>query len=83
MGAATGVSKLGLLAGEEGCDPIEDRLHATLHSTIEVVFDEELAAILARVTYSRLQGLVKGYRHGQRQRQFASANSPPPWAPRR
>ena len=83
MTDATGVSRLGLLACEEGCDPIEDRLRATLCSTSEAVLEEELAAVLARVTYSRLQGEVKGDRHGRRQRQFASANAPPPWASRR
>jgi len=40
-------------------------MRATLRSTIEAVFDEELAAFLGRLKYSRLQGQVKGYRHGQ------------------
>ena len=70
MTEATGVSKLGLLACEEGCDPIEDRLRASLRSTIEAVFDEELDAFLGRLRYSRAQGEVKGYRHGRRERQL-------------
>ena len=45
MTDATGVGKLGLLACEEGCDPIEDRLHATLRSTIEAVLEEELGCL--------------------------------------
>ncbi|MYG63552.1 MAG: IS256 family transposase [Synechococcus sp. SB0675_bin_7] len=72
MTEATGVSKLGLLACEEGCDPIEDRLRASLRTTIEAVFDEELDAFLGRLKYSRLQGEVKGYRHGRRERQLTT-----------
>ena len=72
MTEATGVSRLGLLACEEGCDPIEDRLGTTLHSTIEAVCNEELAAFLGRMTYSRLQGGVKGHRHGRRERQLTT-----------
>ena len=73
MTEATGVSKLGLLACEEGCDPIEDRLRASLRSTIEAVFDEELDAFLGRLKYSRAQGEVKGYRHGRPERQLTSS----------
>ena len=72
MTEATGVSKLGLLACEEGCDPIEDRLRASLCSAIEAVFDEELDAFLGRLKYGRGQGEVKGYRHGRRQRQLTT-----------
>ena len=72
MTDATGVGKLGLLACEEGCDPIEDRLPDTLRSTIEAVFDEELDAFLARLKDTRLQGEGKGYRHGRRQRQLTT-----------
>ena len=36
------------------------------------VFDEELAAFLARLKDSRLQGEVKGYRHGRRERQLTT-----------
>ena len=72
MTDATGVGKLGLLACEEGCDPIEDHLPATLRSTIEAVFDEELDAFLARLKDTRLQGEGKGYRHGRRQRQLTT-----------
>ena len=72
MTEATEGSRLGLLACEEGCDPIEERLRATLRATIEAVFDEELDAFLGRVRYARGQGEVKGYRHGRRQRQLTS-----------
>ena len=78
MTEATGVGRLGLLACEEGCDPIEDRLRATLRSTIEAVFDEELAAFLARLKDSRafrLRGRVTTMDGG-------SASLPPPWVPR-
>lgn len=72
MTETTGVDRLGLLACEEGCDPIEDHLRATLRSTIEAVFDEELDTFLGRLKYRRLQGEVKGYRHGRRERQLTS-----------
>ena len=46
MTQATEGSSLSLLAWEEGCDPLEDRRRATIRTTIEAVFDEELHAFL-------------------------------------
>ena len=59
-----------LLAFEEGFDPIEDRLRANIRGTIEAVFDEELNGFLGRLRYGRTAGAVKGYRHGNRDRQI-------------
>ena len=51
-------------------DPIEDRLRANIRGTIEAVFDEELNGFLGRLRYGRTAGAVKGYRHGNRDRQI-------------
>ena len=55
--------------GDAGCDPIEDRLRATVRATIEALFDEELDAYLGRIRYGRGGGTRKGYRHGRRERE--------------
>ncbi len=70
MTQITDTSKLALLACEEGFDPIEDRLRANIRGTIEAVFDEELNGFLGRLRYGRTAGAVKGYRHGNRDRQI-------------
>ena len=54
---------------DAGCDPIEDRLRATVRATIEALFDEELDAYLGRIRYGRGGGARKGYRHGRRARE--------------
>jgi len=78
MGEATGASRLSLLSCEEGCGPVEDRLRASLHNTMEGVFDEDLTAFPGQMQYDRTQDAVKGCCHGRRQRQI-----PAPWAPPR
>jgi transposase-like protein len=70
MTQITEASRLALLACEEGFDPIEDRLRANIRGTIEAVFDEELNGFLGRLRYGRTAGAVKGYRHGNRDRQI-------------
>jgi transposase-like protein len=70
MTQITDTSTLALLACEEGLDPIEDRLRANIRGTIEAVFDEELNGFLGRLRYGRTAGAVKGYRHGNRDRQI-------------
>jgi transposase-like protein len=70
MTQITEASRLALLACEEGFDPIEDRLRANIRGTIEAVFDEELNGFLGRLRYCRTAGAVKGYRHGNRDRQI-------------
>lgn len=70
MTQITDTSKLALLACEEGFDPIEDRLRTNIRGTIEAVFDEELNGFLGRLRYGRTAGAVKGYRHGNRDRQI-------------
>ena len=62
-------SPVSLLAADVGYDPIEDRLRENVRSTIEAVFEEELAAFLGRLRYGRI-GARKGYRHGHRTRQL-------------
>ena len=52
-----------------GYDLIEDRLCANVRSTIEAVFEEDLAAFPGRLRYGR-GGARKGYRHGHRNRQL-------------
>jgi len=59
-----------LLLGEAGSDPIEDRLRETIRATVEAMFEEELAAFLGRIRYSRGAGARKGYRNGRRERQL-------------
>jgi putative transposase len=70
MTQITDTSKLALLSCEEGFDPIEDRLRTNIRGTIEAVFDEELNGFLGRLRYGRTAGAVKGYRHGNRDRQI-------------
>ena len=70
MAQITDTSTTALLACEEGFDPIEDRLRANIRGTIEAVFDEELNGFLGRLRYGRTAGAVKGYRHGNRDRQI-------------
>jgi transposase-like protein len=70
MTQITEASRLALLACEEGFDPIEDRLRLNIRGTIETVFDEELNGFLGRLRYGRTAGAVKGYRHGNRDRQI-------------
>ena len=70
MTQITDTSKLALRASEEGFDPIEDRLRTNIRGTIEGVFDEELNGFLGRLRYGRTAGAVKGYRHGNRDRQI-------------
>jgi len=41
------------LAHEDGYDPIEDRLQASVRTTIETMFEEELADFLGRQRYGR------------------------------
>jgi putative transposase len=70
MTKTTDTAMTGLLLGEAGSDPIEDRLRETVRATIEALFDEELAAFLGRLRYDRDGGARKGYRHGRRDRQI-------------
>lgn len=70
MTKTTDTAMPGLLLGEAGSDPIEDRLRETVRATIEALFDEELAAFLGRLRYDRDGGARKGYRHGRRDRQI-------------
>lgn len=70
MTQITDTSTLALLSCEAGFDPIEDRLRANIRGTIEAVFDEELNGFLGRLRYGRTAGAVKGYRHGNRDRQI-------------
>ena len=70
MNQITDISSFSLLAGEAGFDPIEDRLRMNVRSTIEAVFEEELACFLGRLRYDRGDGSAKGYRHGHRERQL-------------
>jgi transposase-like protein len=70
MNQITDASAFSLLACDEGLDPIEDRLRANIRGTIEAVFDEELNGFLGRLRYGREAGAVKGYRHGNRDRQI-------------
>ena len=70
MTKTTHTSAPALLACEDGFDPIEDRLRANIRVTIEAVFNEELDGFLGRLRYGRTAGAVKGYRHGNRDRQI-------------
>jgi putative transposase len=70
MNQITDTSSFTLLAGEAGFDPIEERLRASVRTTIEAVFEEELASFLGRLRYCRGDGAAKGYRHGHRERQL-------------
>lgn len=60
MGVLTEEAGLSLLACEEGCDPIEDRLRGSIRTTIEAVVEEELDTFSGRLKSSRSQGPVKG-----------------------
>jgi len=59
MNQTTDTSAVSLLACDDGFDPIEDRLRATIRSTIEAVFNEELDSFLGRLRYGREAGAVK------------------------
>lgn len=76
MGVLTGEAGLSLLACEEGCDPIEDRLRGSIRTTIEAVVEEELDAFPGRLKSSRSQGPVKGYAMVA-----ARGSSPALWGP--
>ena len=45
MGELTGEARLSLLACEEGCDPIKDRLRGSIRTIIEAVLEEKLDAL--------------------------------------
>lgn len=70
MNQITDTSCFPLLAQETGFDPIEERLRMNVLTTIEAVFEEELAGFLGHLRYGRRDGPVKGYRHRLRERQF-------------
>ena len=70
MNQITDTASFAPLAGEAGFDPIEERLRTNVRSTIEAVFEEELATFLGRLRYDRGDGPAKGYRHGHRERQL-------------
>ncbi len=48
MKNTTETSALSLLVNDAGYDPLEDRLRENIRSTIEAVFEEELAQFLGR-----------------------------------
>ena len=64
MKNTTETSALSLLANDAGYDPLEDRLRENIRSTIEAVFEEELAQFLGRCRYGREDALRQGYRNG-------------------
>jgi transposase-like protein len=68
MNDDTAISTSALLANEVGYDPIEDRLRENIRTTIEAVFEEELAQFLGRCRYGRGGDAKAGYRHGHRER---------------
>ena len=70
MKNTTETSALSLLANDAGYDPLEDRLRENIRSTIEAVFEEELAPFLGRCRYGREDALRQGYRNGHRERQL-------------
>ena len=70
MKNTTETSALSLLANDAGYDPLEDRLRENIRSTIEAVFEEELAQFLGRCRYGREDALRQGYRNGHRERQL-------------
>ena len=70
MNRNTETSALSLLANAAGYDPIEDRLRENIRTTIEAVFEEELAQFLGRCRYGRGDEKPAGYRHGHRERQL-------------
>ena len=64
MKNTTETSALSLLANDAGYDPLEDRLRENIRSTIEAVFEEELAQFLGRCRSGREDALRQGYRNG-------------------
>ena len=68
MNQTTEIPSFSLLSEEAGFDPIEERLRANVHATIEAMFEEDLADFLGRLRYGRSEGPAKGYRHGHRER---------------
>jgi putative transposase len=70
MTKTTEAAALSLLAGEPGYDPIEERLRASVRTTIEAMFEEEPAEFIGRCRYGRGGAAKKGYRHGHRDRQL-------------
>ena len=70
MKNTTETSALSLLANDASYDPLEDRLRENIRSTIEAVFEEELAQFLGRCRYGREDALRQGYRNGHRERQL-------------
>jgi len=70
MNDDTAISTPTLLANEVGYDPIGDRLRENIRTTIEAVFEEELAQFLGRCRYGRGGDAKAGYRHGHRERQL-------------
>ena len=70
MNQLTGNSAASLRSAEAEYDPIEERLRATVRTSIEAMFEEELAEFLGRIRYGRSGGQAKGYRHGHRERQL-------------
>ena len=59
MKNTTETSALSLLANDAGYDPLEDRLRENIRSTIEAVFEEELAQF-GRCRWSRGRAIGKG-----------------------
>jgi len=70
MNEITDTTTPALLFGATGSDPIEDRLRQNIRTTIEALFEEELAEFIGRCRYGRAGGSKKGYRHGHRERQL-------------
>ena len=70
MNETTKTAALSLLASEPGYDPIEERLRASVRTTIEAMLEEELAEFIGRCRYRRGGAANKGYRHGHRDRQL-------------
>ena len=64
------VSGYRVYCNDAGYDPLEDRLRENIRSTIEAVFEEELAQFLGRCRYGREDALRQGYRNGHRERQL-------------
>ena len=77
MNQITESARVSLLANEDGYDPIEDRLRASVRTTIEAMFEEELADFLGRLRYGRGEGQAKATGMGT-----ASGSSPAPSAPK-
>ena len=56
MKNTTETSALSLLANDAGYDPLEDRLRENIRSTIEAVFEEELAQFSRALPIVRSRG---------------------------